>query len=73
MSAIFDFFDTVLSFFEMAFNFVWTIISSLISAIGVIGSSLSFGYAFVGFMPTFLATSFFVFLFIYLVKFFVGR
>ena len=70
---MFAFFDTVISFFENVFSFIGTIVSSILNAIALITGSLSFGYSIVGFMPVFLATCFYVFLFIFLIKFFVGR
>ena len=70
---MFAFFDTVIEFFEQIFSFVGTIVSSILNAIALITGSLTFGYAVVGFMPIFLGTCFYIFLFIFLIKFFVGR
>ena len=70
---MFAFFDTVISFFQQLFSFVGTIVSSLKNAITILVTSLSFGYSFVGFMPIFLGTCFYIFLFVFLIKFFVGR
>lgn len=70
---MFAFFDTVIEFFEQLFSFVGTIVSSLLNAIALIAGSLSFGYGIVGFMPVFLGTCFYIFVFVFLIKFFVGR
>lgn len=70
---MFAFFDTVISFFENVFSFIGTIVTSILNATALITGSLSFGYSLVGFMPIFLGTCFYVFLFIFLIKFFVGR
>lgn len=70
---MFAFFDTVISFFENVFSFIGTIVTSILNATALITGSLSFGYSIVGFMPIFLGTCFYVFLFIFLIKFFVGR
>ena len=70
---MFAFFDTVIEFFEQLFSFVGTIVSSILNAIALIAGSLSFGYVLVGFMPLFLGTCFYIFVFVFLIKFFVGR
>lgn len=70
---MFAFFDTVIEFFEQLFSFVGTIVSSLLNAIALVAGSLSFGYGIVGFMPLFLGTCFYIFVFVFLIKFFVGR
>lgn len=70
---MFAFFDTVIEFFEQLFSFVGTIVSSILNAIALIAGSLSFGYGIVGFMPLFLGTCFYIFVFVFLIKFFVGR
>ena len=70
---MFAFFDFVLEFFEQLFSFVGTIVSSLLNAIALVAGSLSFGYGIVGFMPLFLGTCFYIFVFVFLIKFFVGR
>lgn len=70
---MFAFFDTVIEFFQQIFSFVGTIVSSLLNAIALIAASLSFGYGIVGFMPLFLGTCFYIFVFVFLIKFFVGR
>ena len=70
---MFAFFDTVIEFFEQLFSFVGTIVSSLLNAIALVAGSLSFGYSIVGFMPLFLGTCFYIFVFVFLIKFFVGR
>lgn len=70
---MFAFFDTVIAFFEQAFSFVGTIATSVLNAITLITGSLTFGYSIVGFMPFFLSTCFYIFVFVFLIKFFVGR
>ena len=70
---MFAFFDTVIEFFEQLFSFIGTIVSSLLNAIALVAGSLSFGYGIVGFMPVFLGTCFYIFVFVFLIKFFVGR
>ena len=70
---MFAFFDTVIAFFNQLASFVGTIVSSLLNAIALVAGSLSFGYSIVGFMPFFLSTCFYIFVFIFLIKFFVGR
>lgn len=70
---MFAFFDSVIEFFEQLFSFVGTIVSSVLNAIALITGSLTFGYGIVGFMPLFLSTCFYIFLFVFLIKFFVGR
>ena len=70
---MFNFFNTVAEYFEQLYSFLGTIISSLLNSIALIAGSLSFGYGVVGFMPLFLGTCFYIFLFVFLVKFFVGR
>ena len=70
---MFEFFETIVSFFVNIFSFIGTMISSLFNAIMLITGAMSFGNAVVGFMPTFLATCFFVFLAIFMIKFFIGR
>ena len=70
---MFAFFDTVIAFFNQLASFVGTIVVSLLQAIALVGGSLSFGYGVVGFMPLFLGTCFYIFVFVFLIKFFVGR
>ena len=70
---MFAFFDTVIAFFNQLASFVGTIVVSLLQAIVLVGGSLSFGYSTVGFMPLFLGTCFYIFVFVFLIKFFVGR
>ena len=70
---MFAFFDTVIEFFEQLFTFVGTIVSSLLHAITLIAGSLTFGYGIVGFMPVIFGTCFYIFVFVFLIKFFVGR
>lgn len=70
---MFAFFDTVIEFFGQLFSFIGTIVSSLLNAIALVAGSLSFGYGIVGFMPLFLGTCFYIFVFVFLIKFFVGR
>lgn len=70
---MFAFFDTVIEFFEQLFSFVGTIVSSVLNAVVLVAGSLSFGYGIVGFMPLFLGTCFYIFVFVFLIKFFVGR
>lgn len=70
---MFAFFDTVIEFFVQLFSFVGTIVSSLLNAIALVSGSLIFGYGIVGFMPLFLGTCFYIFVFVFLIKFFVGR
>ena len=70
---MFDFFNSVAEYFEQLFSFLGTIISSVLNAIALVAGSLSFGYGIVGFMPLFLGTCFYIFLFVFLIKFFVGR
>lgn len=70
---MFAFFDSVIQFFEQFAHFVGTIVTSLLQAVVLVAGSLSFGYGIVGFMPLFLGTCFYIFVFVFLIKFFVGR
>lgn len=67
------FFQTILEYIQLFFNFVFGMVKSLYAGVALIFSSLAFNNVFVGFMPTFLGSCFVVVLGIFLVRFFIGR
>lgn len=68
-----DFINGLFTFFEQAANFIATVVTGVFNAITLVAGSTVFGTTVAGFMPYFLATCFYVFFFIFLIKFLVGR
>lgn len=70
---MFQFFDKIIGFFETAFQFFVNLIDGLISALGLVSSSITVTTMFSGFMPSLILSSFVIVFSISAIKFIVGR
>lgn len=63
----------ILDYIKLAFDALLNMIKSMLQGVAMLASGLAFNNSFVLFMPTFLASAFFVFMGIWVVKFLIGR
>lgn len=70
---MFDFFDKILGFVEIIWDYFINLIESLAMAVYFVGTSVSFTTYIVPFMPAIIGSAIVVFMAIYLIKFLIGR
>lgn len=70
---MFDFFDKILGFIEVIWDYFLNLIESLAMAVYFVGNSVNFTTYLVPFMPAIIGSAIVVFVAIYLIKFLIGR
>lgn len=70
---MFDFFDKLIGYVSVAFEFFLNLIESLLMAIGFMGTSVSFVGSIIMYMPSIIGTAVAIFLAIFVIKFLIGR
>lgn len=70
---MFEFFDSLIGYIEVFFEYVSTIIGSLISFVTIIPQAISFPLGMVGFLPVLIGTSVLTVVGVSVIKLIVGR
>lgn len=70
---MFDFFDKIIGTVELVLSFFFNLIEGLMKAVLVMTNGVAFVLQISGLMPTFIASSIIIVLFMAVLKFIIGR
>lgn len=70
---MFEFFDQILGFILVVWQFLHNIITGLLTAIDMLEVAVGLPPLLVGFMPTVIGASMMIFVSIFVIKFIIGR
>lgn len=70
---MFDFFNTIIGYIEMAWEYFTNLIATIVFACQMITASLTFPRMLVGVVPAVVGAAILIFIAVYVVKFFIGR
>lgn len=70
---MFDFFNQLIGYIEVVFNYLYNTVTSFIMALGFLATSLSFPQAILGSLPPIIASSVLCVMAVYVIRFLIGK
>lgn len=70
---MFDFFDSLIGYIEVVFEYISTIIGSLITFVTIIPQAISFPLSLIGLLPVLIGTSLLTVIGVSVIKLIIGR